>query len=124
MKKNFIKMMLVMGIMTSGFSIESKADNIGNNILKSGIISDIEYSDKIDSHYEKDLDKIYFEIDGHIYLYYDWVEDLSLNDNVLIIMNDMGTENPEDDVIRGYKAWNPNSEFEKGFYNLESSFIR
>lgn len=123
MKKNFIKMMLVMGIMTSGFSIESKADNIGNNILKSGIISDIEYSD-IDSYYEKDLDKIYFKIDGHIYLYYDFVEDLSIGDNVLIIMNDMGTENLEDDIIRGYKAWNPESEFENGIYNLESSFIR
>lgn len=99
-------MMFVTGIMT-----KVEASEIGNNTLKAGKIINIEYSENLESdNWKEFLDKIYFEIDGHTYLYYDIAEDMFIDDDVLVIMNDRGTENPEDDIIRSYRFWRPDLE--------------
>ena len=106
--------MLTIGLCTG--NVEAKEVNkTQNNVLKAGKIVDIEYSKNPKSkNWKKSLDKLYFEVNGQIYLYYDYAEDMFVDDDVLVIMNTKGTKSLKDDVIRDYMYWRPDLESKSG----------
>lgn len=120
--KKVVKMMLgtmvVAGIFVSNVEAKENED-IGNNILKVGKIVAIEYSDNQESlDWKEYLDKMYFEIDGQIYLYYDFAEDMFAGDDVLVMMNTKGTEDMKDDIILDYRYYRPDLESQVGYYDM------
>ena len=110
--------MLTIGLCTG--NVEAKEVNkTQNNVLKAGKIVDIEYSKNPKSkNWKKSLDKLYFEVDGQIYLYYDYAEDMFVDDDVLVIMNTKGTKSLKDDVIRDYMYWRPDLESKSGYMDV------
>lgn len=114
--KKVVKMLVGTMMVTSLFmcNVEAKEVNeTGNNVLKAGKIIGIEYSKNPKStDWRKYLDKMYFEIDGHVYLYYDYAEDMFVGDDVLVIVNTKGTKSLKDDVIRDCMYWRPDLESE------------
>lgn len=110
--------MLTVGLCAG--NVEAKEVNkTQNNVLKAGKIVDIEYSKNPKSkNWKKSLDKLYFEVDGQIYLYYDYAEDMFIDDDVLVIMNTKGTKSLKDDVIRDYMYWRPDLESKSGYMDV------
>ena len=99
---------LVSGVTTMAGELPKSISNsnIGNNELKVGYISDIQYSENPESmNFEECTDVITFNIDGQLYITRDWAEDMFVNDWCLIIVNNKGTENVEDDVILDWRAY-------------------
>lgn len=97
---------LVSGVSTMSAEMPKSVSNIENNELKVGYISDIQYSENPDSMYfDECTDIITFNIDGQLYTTRDWAEDMFVNDWCLIIVNNKGTENVEDDVILDWRAY-------------------
>lgn len=97
---------LVSGVSTMAAEMPKSISNIGNNELKVGYISDIQYSENPDSMYfDECTDIITFNIDGQLYAIRDFAEDMFVNDWCLIIVNNKGTENVEDDVILDWRAY-------------------
>ena len=97
---------LVSGVSTMSAEMPKSVSNIGNNELKVGYISDIQYSENPDSMYfDECTDIITFNIDGQLYTTRDWAEDMFVNDWCLIVVNNKGTENVEDDVILDWRAY-------------------
>lgn len=97
---------LVSGVSTMTAELPKSISNIGNNELKVGYISDIQYSENPESMYfDECTDIITFNIDGQLYTTRDWAEDMFVNDWCLIIVNNKGTENVEDDVILDWRAY-------------------
>lgn len=110
--------MMVIGLFTSNVETKDVSDT-GNNVLKAGKIVDIEYSENPESSdWKEALDKMYFEVDGQVYLYYDFVEDMLIGDDVLVTVNTRGTENLKDDVIRDYRYWRPDLESESDYFDI------
>lgn len=109
---------MVAGLFVS--NVEAKEiSETGNNVLKAGKIVGIEYSENPEStDWKESLDKMYFEVDGQVYLYYDFAEDMFVGDDVLVTMNTQGTENLKDDVIRDYRYWRPDLESENGYFDM------
>ena len=72
--------MMIASLFTTSVHGEERATEqsyIGNNILKSGVVVDIEYSKNPDSMYwEEATDLMYFEVEGHIYEVRDFAEDI------------------------------------------------
>ena len=99
-------------------NVEAKGMNeTGNNVLKTGKVIAIEYSENADSeNWLECFDKMYFEVDGYVYLNYDFAEDMFVGDDVLVIMNTQGTENLKDDVIRDWMYWRPDLELPDNEY--------
>lgn len=99
-------------------NVEAKGmSETGNNVLKTGKVVAIEYSENPDSEdWLECFDKMYFEVDGHVYLKYDFAEDMFVGDDVLVIMNTQGTENLKDDVIRDWMYWRPDLELPDNEY--------
>lgn len=110
--KMLVGTMMVAGLFVS--NVEAKeVSETGNNVLKAGKIVGIEYSENPEStDWREYLDKMYFEVDGHVYLYYDFAEDMFVGDDVLVTMNTKGTKSLKDDVIRDYMYWRPDLESE------------
>lgn len=110
--------MMVAGLFVS--NVEAKeVSETQNNVLKAGKIVGIEYSENPEStDWRESLDKMYFEVDGQVYLYYDFAEDMFVGDDVLVTMNTKGTENLKDDVIRDYRYWRPDLESENGYFDM------
>lgn len=97
---------LVSGVSTMAAEMPKSVSNIGNNELKVGYISDIQYSENPESMYfDECTDIITFNIDGQLYTTRDWAEDMFVDDCCLIILNTKGTESPEDDVILDWRAY-------------------
>lgn len=97
---------LVSGVSTMSAEMPKSVSNIENNELKVGYISDIQYSENPDSMYfDECTDIITFNIDGQLYTTRDWAEDMFVNDWCLIVVNNKGTENVEDDVILDWRAY-------------------
>lgn len=119
MMKKVAKMLVGVVMMTSLFVGNAEAKEVNetqNNILKAGKIVGIEYSENSESDdWREYLDKMYFEVEGQVYLYYDFAEDMFVGDDVLVTMNTIGTESLKDDVIRDYRYWRPDLESESGY---------
>lgn len=97
---------LVSGVSTMAAEMPKSVSNIGNNELKVGYISDIQYSENQESvYFDECTDIITFNIDGQLYTTRDWAEDMFVDDCCLIILNTKGTESPEDDVILDWRAY-------------------
>lgn len=97
---------LISGITSMAAELPKSSSNIGNNELKVGYISDIQYSENPESvYFDECTDIITFNIDGQKYQIRDWAEDMLVNDWCLIIVNNKGTENVEDDVILDWRAY-------------------
>ena len=103
---------VIAGVLVSGVSAMAAelpkgiSNNLGNNELKVGYISDIQYSENPDSNiFDECTDIITFNIDGQEYVTRDWAEDMFVYDWCLIIVNTKGTESPEDDVILDWRAY-------------------
>ena len=97
---------LLSGVSTMAAEVPKSVSNIGNNELKVGYISDIQYSENPESMYfDECTDIITFNIDGQLYTTRDFAEDMFVNDWCLIIVNNKGTENVEDDVILDWRAY-------------------
>lgn len=97
---------LVSGVSTMAADMPKSISNIENNELKVGYISDIQYSENPESMYfDECTDIITFNIDGQLYTTRDWAEDMFVNDWCMIIVNNKGTENVEDDVILDWRAY-------------------
>ena len=110
--------MLTIGLCT-GNAEAKEVNKTQNNVLKAGKIVAIEYSKNPKSkNWKKSLDKLYFEVDGQIYLYYDYAEDMFVDDDVLVIMNTKGTKSLKDDVIRDYMYWRPDLESKSGYMDV------
>lgn len=111
---------MVAGLLVS--NVEAKEVSVSetqNNVLKAGKIVGIDYAEDTESNDWKEyLDKMYFEIDGHMYLYYDFAEDTFVGDDVLVIMNTRGTKSLKDDVIREYRYWRPDLESESDQFDV------
>ena len=118
--KVFIGVTMMAGLFAG--NVEAKdVSETGNNVLKAGKIVAIEYSENTESaDWKESLDKMYFEVDGNVYLYYDFAEDMFVGDDVLVIVNTRGTENLKDDVIRDYRYWRPDLEDAEYYDVLEN----
>ena len=103
--------MMIASLLTTSVHGEERATEqsyIGNNILKSGVVVDIEYSKNPDSMYwEEATDLMYFEVEGHIYEVRDFAEDMFVDDDVLVCFDTKGTESVEDDVVMMLRYWRP-----------------
>lgn len=109
--------MMVAGLFVSNVQAKEVSET-GNNVLKAGRIVGIEYSENPEStDWRESLDKMYFEVDGEVYLYYDFAEDMFVGDDVLVTMNTRGTASLKDDVIRDYRYWRPDLESENGYFD-------
>lgn len=99
--------MLLTGITSFGAELpKSYSNNLGNNELKVGYITDIQYSENPDSvWFDECTDIITFNIDGELYTTRDFAEDMYVDDCCLIIINTKGTENRKDDVILDYRCY-------------------
>lgn len=100
---------IVLLINISSFAKElpkGNSNNLGNNELKVGYITDIQYSENLDSvWFDECADIITFNIDGELYTIRDFAEDMYVDDCCLIIINTKGTENRKDDVILDYRCY-------------------
>lgn len=97
---------LISGVTTMAGELPKSISNIGNNELKVGYISDIQYSQNPESMYfDECTDIITFNIDGQLYTIRDWAEDMFVNDWCLIIVNNKGTESQKDDVILDWRSY-------------------
>ena len=115
MKKSTIIMILVismlsavsfMSIIVNIVLITSKSENIGNNTLQVGYISNIEYSDNPESEYfEEATDIITFDINGELYECRDFAEDMEVGDYVLLMVNTKGTKSVKDDIILDWRSY-------------------
>ena len=86
--------------------ITSKSENIGNNTLQVGYISNIEYSDNPESEwFEEATDIITFDINGELYEYRDFAEDMEVGDYVLLMVNTKGTKSVKDDIILDWRSY-------------------
>lgn len=98
------KMIMILTFLTTLVigSFESKAEN---NILKSGKVIEIEYSENYESEkLFESLDKIFIEINNNVYIYYDIREDLEINDNILAIIDS------DRNLILDFIYYDPDSE--------------
>lgn len=104
---------LVTGVTTVAAELPKGASNIGNNELRVGYITDIQYSQNPESNkFDECTDLMTFNIDGQEYQIRDWAEDMFVGDCCLIILNTKGTESPEDDVILDWRAyWDCDGEY-------------
>ena len=50
--------------------------------------------------------------------WYDYAEDMFIDDDVLVIMNTKGTKSLKDDVIRDYMYWRPDLESKSGYMDV------
>lgn len=108
MMNKVAKMLIGTMIIINLFGSNRESSDIGNNVLKSGKIIDIEYSQNPEStNYKESLDKMYFEIEGHIYLHYDLADDMFIGDDVLVCIDTKGTKSQKDDVIMMWRYWCP-----------------
>lgn len=115
MKKSTIIMILVismlsvvsfMSIIVNIVLITSKSENIGNNTLQVGHISNIEYSDNPESEwFEEATDIITFDIKGELYECRDFAEDMEVGDYVLLMVNTRGTKSVKDDIILDWRSY-------------------
>lgn len=103
--------MMFVGAMAGLFMNNTEVNAISdthNNVLKAGKIVGIEYSENPESNdWLESLDKMYFEIDGQVYLHRDFAEDMFVGDDVLVIMNTRNTRSLKDDVIIDWMYYNP-----------------
>lgn len=104
---------LVTGVTTVAAELPKSNNNIGNNELRVGYITDIQYSQNPESNkFDECTDLMTFNIDGQEYQTRDWAEDMFAGDCCLIILNTKGTESPEDDVILDWRAyWDCDGEY-------------
>lgn len=104
---------LVTGVTTVAAELSKSNSNIGNNELRVGYITDIQYSQNPESNkFDECTDLMTFNIDGQEYQTRDWAEDMFVGDCCLIILNTKGTESPEDDVILDWRAyWDCDGEY-------------
>jgi hypothetical protein len=117
MLKMILGVTMITGLLMNNIQAK-EVSNTGDNVLKAGKIVAIEYSENPNSmHWKESLDKMYIEVDGYTYLYYDFAEDMFVDDDVLVIMNTHGTETPKDDFIRSYRYWVPEYE-DAEWYNM------
>lgn len=115
--KMVMGVMMVAGLFVS--NVEAKeVSETQNNVIKAGKVVGIEYSENTESaDWREALDKMYFEVEGQVYLYYDFAEDMFVGDDVLVTINTRGTENLKDDVIRDYRYWRPDVESENDYFD-------
>ena len=104
---------LVTGVTTVAAELPKSNSNIGNNELRVGYITDIQYSQNPESNkFDECTDLMTFNIDGQEYQTRDWAEDMFVGDCCLIILNTKGTESPEDDVILDWRCyWDCDGEY-------------
>lgn len=99
---------VIAGVLVSGVTTLAAElpKDVGNNELRVGYISDIEYSKNPDSiMFEEATDLITFNIDGELYQTRDFAEDMFVDDWCLIIVNTKGTESIKDDVILDFRCY-------------------
>ena len=114
--KVLVGVTMVAGLFVTNVEAKGMSET-GNNVLKTGKVVAIEYSENPGSEdWLECFDKMYFEVDGHAYMKYDFAEDMFVGDDVLVIMNTQGTENLKDDVIRDWMYWRPDLELPDSEY--------
>ena len=110
---------IIASLLISGVTVvaqelpKSVSNEVGNNELKVGYITDIQYSQNPESNkFDECTDLMTFNIDGQEYQTRDWAEDMFVGDCCLIILNTKGTESPEDDMILDWRAyWDCDGEY-------------
>lgn len=104
---------LISGVSTMAAELPKSISNIGNNELRVGYITDIQYSQNPESNkFDECTDLMTFNIDGQEYQTRDWAEDMFVGDCCLIILNTKGTESQEDDVILDWRCyWDCDGEY-------------
>ena len=104
---------LISGVTAMAGELPKSVSNIGNNELRVGYITDIQYSQNPESNkFDECTDLMTFNIDGQEYQTRDWAEDMFVGDCCLIILNTKGTESPEDDVILDWRCyWDCDGEY-------------
>lgn len=116
-----IVMMTILSNMSSAKSLpKDVSNNLGNNELKVGYISNIEYSNKNGVWFNDIADTITFNIEGEEYVVKDFAEDYMKGDCCLIIINNKGTESRKDDVILDYITY---WDYNNGKYMFEPESV-